>query len=164
VALIADYPDYVYEANAYEQLAEARLAGDDQRGAAAVLEDYMKRGGRRPETLKQLAKIEEGLGDPAAAAATLDRINYIDPVADEELHRHLGDLWLRQRNYAGAIREYGAVVASNPLDKASAHYSLAEAYVAAGRRDEALDAVLAALEAAPDYRPAQKLLLELKHE
>ena len=163
-ALIADYPDYVYEANAYEQLAEARLAGDDQRGAAAVLEDYMKRGGRRPETLKQLAKIEEGLGDPAAAAATLDRINYIDPVADEELHRHLGDLWLRQRNYAGAIREYGAVVASNPLDKASAHYSLAEAYVAAGRRDEALDAVLAALEAAPDYRPAQKLLLELKHE
>ena len=92
-----------------------------------------------------------------------NRINYIYPVHDEELHRHLGDLWFAQANYPGAIREYTAVVALNPLDKAGAHFNLARAYLAAGQRDKAEESVLASLEAAPGYRPAQKLLLEIEH-
>jgi len=156
------YPDYIYEANVYEFIAEADLAKGNKQDAAAVLTEYEKTGGRAPETLKELASLEEELGQPKEAAATLDRINYIDPVGDEELHRHLGDMWLAQANYAGAIREYGAVVASHPLDKASAQFHLAQAYFAAGQRDKAQESVLAALEAAPDYRPAQKLLLQLQ--
>ena len=97
-----------------------------------------------------------------AAAATLDRINYIDPAYDEDLHRHLGKLWLAQKNYEGAIREYRSVLALHPLDVASAQYDLAQAYMGAGQRDKAEDAVLASLEAAPGYRPAQKLLLQIK--
>ncbi len=81
---------------------------------------------------------------------------------DEELHRHLGDLWFAQKNYSGAIREYNAVVAMQPLDKAAAQFNLARAYFAAGQKDKAEEHVLASLEAAPDYRPAQKLLLQLK--
>jgi tetratricopeptide (TPR) repeat protein len=96
------------------------------------------------------------------AAATLDRINYIYPVNDGQLHRHLGNLWLAQKNYAGAIREYGAVVATQPLDKASAQFDLAQAYFAAGQTGKAEESVLQALETAPDYRPAQKLLLQLQ--
>jgi tetratricopeptide (TPR) repeat protein len=69
---------------------------------------------------------------------------------------------MAQQNYQGAIREFGTVVAMKPLDKAGAEYQLATAYVAAGQRDKAQDAVLASLEAAPDYRPALKLLLELQ--
>jgi cellulose synthase operon protein C len=45
---------------------------------------------------------------------------------------------------------------------ASAQFDLAQAYFDAGQRDKAEDAVLASLEAAPGYRPAQKLLLQLK--
>ncbi len=122
----------------------------------------MKEGGRRPDTLKTLARIQEEQGDARAAAATLDRINLIDPAYDEDLHRHLGKLWLAQKNYDGAIREYRAVVALHPLDIASAQYDLAEAYFGAGQRDKAEDAVLASLEAAPGFRPAQKLLLTIK--
>ena len=107
--------------------------------------------------------LEEELGQPKEAAATLDRINYIYPVHDEDLHRHLGDLWFAQANYPGAIREYTAVVALNPLDKAGAQFNLAQAYYASGQRDKAEESVLAALEAAPGYRPAQKLLLEIEH-
>jgi tetratricopeptide (TPR) repeat protein len=118
-------------------------------------------GGRSPEALKQLASLEEELGKPADAAATLNRLNYIDPV-DEELHRHLGDLWFTQKNYTGAIREYNAVIASHPLDKASAQFNAARAYFAAGQKDMAEEHLLASLEAAPSYRPAQKLLLQLK--
>jgi tetratricopeptide (TPR) repeat protein len=128
-----------------------------------ALTEYEKVGGDNPSTLKELASLEEELGQPRDAAATLDRINYIYPVHDEELHRHLGNLWFAQANYAGAIREYTAVVALNPLDKAGAHFNLARAYLAAGQRDKAEESVLASLEAAPGYRPAQKLLLEIEH-
>jgi cellulose synthase operon protein C len=156
------YPEYIGDANAYEFIAVADLAKGDKKAAAAVLTDYEKMGGGDPATLKKLASLEEELGQPKEAAATLDRINYIYPV-DEGLHRHLGDLWLAQANYAGAIREYTAVVALNPLDKAGAQFSLAQAYYAAGQRDKAEENVLASLEAAPGYRPAQKLLLEIEH-
>ncbi|HEX3940525.1 MAG TPA: tetratricopeptide repeat protein [Acidobacteriaceae bacterium] len=156
------YPQYLGDANAYEFMADAYQATGDKKGEAAILTQYEKIGGRSPARLKELAALEESLGEPAEAAATLDRINYIDPVGDEDLHRHLGNLWLAQKNYAGAIREYNAVLASHPLDVASAHFNLAQAYLAAGQRDKAQDNVLQSLEAAPDYRPAQQMLLELQ--
>ena len=96
--VISLYPDYVYDANAYEFVAQAQAAKGDKKAAAAALTSYEKLGGHDPEALKELATLEEGLGDPKEAAATLDRINYIDPV-DEGLHRHLGELWLAQQNY-----------------------------------------------------------------
>jgi tetratricopeptide (TPR) repeat protein len=155
------YPQYVYEANAYEYMSEADLAKDDKKAAAAILTDYEKMGGRNPGALEQLASLEKELGQPNEAAATLDRINYVYPV-NEDLHRQLGDLWFAQNNYKGAIREYGAVVAMHPLDRASAQFNLAQAYFADGQRDKAETNVLAALEAAPSFRPAQKLLLQLE--
>jgi tetratricopeptide (TPR) repeat protein len=156
------YPDYIYDANVYEFLSEAYLAKGNKQAATAALTDYEKIGGHSPATLKKLASLEEDAGNPQEAAATLDRINYIYPVNDEQLHRHLGELWLAQKNYAGAIREYGAVVAMQPLDKASAQFDLAQAYFAAGQADKAEENVVQALETAPDYRPAQKLLLQLE--
>jgi cellulose synthase operon protein C len=157
------YPEYIADANAYEFLAVADLAKGDKKAAAAVLTGYEKMGGDDPSILKKLASLEEELGQPKEAAATLERINYIYPVHDEELHRRLGDLWFAQADYPGAIREYTALVALNPLDKAGAQFSLAQAYYASGQRDKAEESVLAALEAAPGYRPAQKLLLEIEH-
>jgi tetratricopeptide (TPR) repeat protein len=155
------YPDYIYDANPYEFLAEAYRATGNKQAAAAALTDYENRGGHNPATLKELASLEEELGNPGEAAASLDRINYIYPN-DEQLHRHLGELWLAQGNFAGAIREYSAVVAMHPMDMPSARFNLAQAYFAAGQTDKAEENVLQALEAAPDYRPAQKLLLQLK--
>ena len=155
------YPEYVGEANAYEFLAEAYAAKSDKKNAAVVLTAYEKMGGEDPAMLKELALLQVDAGQTKEAAATLDRINYIYPM-DEALHRKLGELWFAQANYPGAIREYGAVVALNPLDKAGAQYDLARAYFAAGQREQAEASVLLALEAAPGYRPAQKLLLEMQ--
>ena len=84
------YPQYIYDANAYQFIADAYLAKGDKQSAVATLTSYEKMGGHSPAMLKQLASLEEGLGDPKDAAATLDRLNYIDPVGDEDLHRHLG--------------------------------------------------------------------------
>jgi cellulose synthase operon protein C len=155
------YPDYIYPANPYEFMAEADLAKGDKPAAAAILTAYEKIGGHNPPALKQLASLEAELGKPADAAATLERLNYVYPT-DEDLHRRLGDLWFAQNNFPGAIREYNAVIAMGPVDKASAQFNVARAYFAAGEKDKAEDHVLASLEIAPDYRPAQKLLLQLK--
>jgi tetratricopeptide (TPR) repeat protein len=160
-AVVQIYPQYIYAANAYQFIAEADLAKGNKGAAAAVLTEYEKQGGRDPDELKQLATLEEGLSEPKEAAATLDRLNWIYPM-DEDLHRQLGQLWLAQNNYPGAIREYSAVLAMHPLDRASAQFELAQAYFDDGQKDKAEDNVLQALEAAPDYRPAQKLLLQLQ--
>src|SRR5215469_133277 len=157
------YPEYVGDANAYGFLADAHIAKNDKKSAATVLVDYMKTGGQNPAVLKQLASLQEDLGQPQEAAATLERINYIYPVNDEALHQNLGDLWFAQANYSGAIREYQAVLSLKPLDKAGAQFNLARAYYAAGQKDRAEETILLALEAAPGYRPAQKLLLQIKH-
>jgi len=155
------YPEYVYEASVYQLAADADLAKGNEKDAAAELTSYERMGGHSPELLKRLASVQEKLGEPGEAAATLDRINDIYPM-DEDLHRRLGDLWLRQKNLDGAIREYSAVIAMHPLDTASAQFELAEAYFASGRTDEAKDHLLASLESAPGFRPAQKLLLQIE--
>ena len=54
------------------------------------------------------------------------------------------------------------MLALKPLDKASAEFDLAQAYFAAGEKDKAEESVLLALETAPGFRPAQKLLLQIK--
>jgi cellulose synthase operon protein C len=156
------YPEYVEDANAYEFLAQIKSAKGDKAGAIAVLIDYQKIGGSNPTTLKELASLQDEMGRPRDAAATLDAINDIYPVSDADLHRRLGALWLKQENYPGAVREYAAVVALHPLDKAGALYDLAAAYFAAHQLDKAEETVLGSLEAAPGYRPAQQLLLKIE--
>jgi tetratricopeptide (TPR) repeat protein len=154
------YPDYVEAGSVYEFLSEAYLAKGDKAKAMAVLESYAKTGGRSPDTLKQLAQLETDAGRKKEAAATLERLNLIY-LRDEVAHKKLGDLFMELQNPNGAVREFGAELASAPVDLAGAHYELARALQAAHRTDEARDEVVSALEAAPGFKPAQKLLLEL---
>ena len=154
------YPDYVEPGSVYELMADAFQAKGDKAAARKELETYSRQGGRSPLLIKRLATYQEEAGDPKKAAATLDRLNYIYPE-DTELHKRLGDLWLAQNNLPGAIREYQAVLAAKPLDPAGAHFELANALRKANRIDDARDQVLQSLEAAPGYKPAQRLLLEI---
>ena len=160
-AVIKMYPEYVEDANAYEIVANAQLIKGNKQVAADALRLYELVGGEDPKTLEKLASLEEDLGHPKEAAATLDQLNFIYPE-DEDMHRKLGGLWLAQGNAAGAVREYSAVLAMKPLDKASAQFDLARAYLAAGDKAKAEESVLASLEAAPGFKPAQKLLLEIE--
>ena len=155
------YPDYVEGANAYEFMAEAHIAKGDKKAAAQVLAEYAKIGGRNPQALKELASLQQEAGDAKEAAATLESINYIYPM-DEDLHRKLCGLWFDLNNPPADVRECGAVLAMHPLDQASAQFEVARAYFAAGDQDQTRDHLLSSLEAAPGYRPAQKLLLQLE--
>ena len=154
------YPDYVEDNNLYEILAKAYLETNNKPAAMAELERYVKIGGRNPETIKKLAKMLVEAGRKKDAADVLARLNYIYPL-DNEAHQLLGSFWLEQGNASGAMREFRAVVAHNPIDPAEAHYDLARALNNNHQPDQAKDELFTALEAAPGYRPAQRLLLEL---
>ena len=157
------YPDYVEAGNVYAALSDAYLAKGDKPAALDQLERYSHIGGRDPATIKKLAAMMEEANRPKDAAAALERLNYIAPI-DADLHKRLGGLLLAQNDNPGAIREFEAVVALKPLDQAGAHYDLARAYAAAKETDKARQQVELSLEAAPTFKPAQKLLLQLSPE
>jgi len=154
------YPDFVETGNVYEFLVQAYLAKEDKAKAMAELERYSAIGGRNPGVLKQLADLQTEAGKNREAAATLERLNLIYPE-DEASHQKLGKLYMDLKNPTGAIREYQAQLAGGTIDQAGANFGLAQAFQAANRPDDALEAVYNALEAAPGFKPAQALLREL---
>ena len=154
------FPEYVEQHSAYELIAEAYLAKGDKKAAEAEFSRYMKAGGRSPETLKKLAALLAERGAARDAALVLDRLNYIYPN-DEDLHRRLGDLWMKGGEGGRAVREYSEVLAMQPQDVATSHFNLARAFRQAGQMDQAEEHLFLALEAAPGYRAAQQMLLEL---
>ena len=106
-AVLALYPEYVDDANAYELMAAADKAQGDAKAEEAILTAYEHAGGQMPDSAQSDWPLcRKSAGQPAEAAATLERLNYIYPVKDEELHRRLGDLLYAQKQYDGAIREY----------------------------------------------------------
>jgi tetratricopeptide (TPR) repeat protein len=157
------YPEYVEPPNAYRALADAYLAKGDKPKAIEQLAAYSRIGGRDPDTIKLLASMLQDAGKNKEAAQALQRLIYIAPQ-DPDLHKRLGALLISQSDYNGAIREFSAVLAGKPLDQAGAHYDLGRAFAAAGKNAEALEQVEASLEAAPSFKPAQKLLLKLSTE
>ena len=154
------YPGYVEHHSLYEALAKAYLAKGDRAAAIDMLEQYVHAGGRDPDSIMLLAKELTAAGNRKEAAAVLERLNYIYPMLSDQ-HRLLGELWLEQDNAGGAIREFQALLAAKPIDLAGAHYDLARAFNLNHQPDAARNELIDAMEIAPGFRPAQKLLLQL---
>ncbi len=159
-AVVDYYPDYTGDGSAYEALAEAYKSKGNQAAATAQLEKYASKGGTSIASLKKLAEWEQQSGHPKQAQTILAKLNYIYPE-DEETHRRLGNLLLEAGDAEGAVREGKALLALKPVDAAESHYELAKALKAARRLNEAKDQIVMSLEAAPGYKPAQQLLLQL---
>jgi len=159
------FPEFTGEGNSYELTAKILTGRGKLDEAAQELLLWVAAGGRDPETAKTLATLLTQLKRQKDAARVLEGWLYIVPQ-DPEIHNQLGALYLdlaKDEANAGAraIREYTVALAMKPVDLAAAHFNLARAYAAAHRNGEARSETLAALEVAPNFGPAQKLLLEL---
>jgi tetratricopeptide (TPR) repeat protein len=154
------YPDYVETGNPYVLLGNALDKTGERDGAVEALLAYRDRGGRDPVQLKKLAGWLDETDRPEEAIKTLEALLYVTPH-DPELHSQLGDWYLGAGRMEQAAREYQAILATNPLDVAGAHFNLARTYYKMNDRPRTRKHLLAALEAAPSYRPAQRLLLEI---
>jgi tetratricopeptide (TPR) repeat protein len=159
-AAITIFPDFVDGKSPYEAVAEAFESKGNKDAARMQLEQYSHAGGRNPATLMKLAQMEIDAGSPDKAIEVYQRLIYIYPLG-EELHRKLGELYLSSGKKDAAVREFASAVAAKPPDEAGARFSLAKALYTAERKEEAKEQLLLALEVAPGFKPAQRLLLEL---
>lgn len=157
----AAYPQFIGPGSSYSLLATALDKTGNRAEAIEELREYERRGGREPDTLQRLGRWLEEAGQQQEAAAVYEGLLYNWPQ-DEETHRRLGDLLLAAGDADRALREFSAVIALDPLDRASAEYDLARAYVKIGNLAKARLHVLQALERAPTFRPALNLLRQVK--
>ena len=159
-AALSVLPNDVEGGSPYVALARAYNGTDRAAQAQTTLETYFKRGGHDPEALRWLATRLRSQQKFSEAALVLDAINYVTPF-NYEVHGELGDTLLTLKRPAEALSEFQAALKLDPPDRATAYYRLARALQALQRNAEARKNVLMVLEVAPNFRPAQQLLLEL---
>jgi len=146
----------------HEQLAAMALEKKDRARALTELTALVAVDFNNVEAARQLADLlrQSGVEDPARLTPVYQRIAAIDPF-DPEAHAMLGRYALARNEADFASREFLAVLALGPVDKAAAYTDLGESYFKGGKRAEAKKQVMLALEIAPGYERAQDLLLKL---
>ncbi|MEP7312753.1 MAG: tetratricopeptide repeat protein [Pseudomonadota bacterium] len=157
---VALLPEFTPADSPYLMLAKAQEGAGDSAAATATLLAWRKAGGWDPDGLRWLAKLLLQAQRPVEATAVLDAVNYADPLRAPG-HAELGELLLTAGKAQEAVREYSVLLALDPLDTAAANFGLARAWRLAGDLPQSRRRLLEALETAPNYRPAQKLLLEM---
>ncbi len=89
----------------------------------------------------------------------LERAIAVDPY-HLDTHKILAKTAMTRTDYKMAIREYKVLLELDVTDPVTAQTDLAAAFIRAGKRTEAKESALAALEIAPTYERAQTILLE----
>ncbi|MDJ0813971.1 MAG: tetratricopeptide repeat protein [Woeseiaceae bacterium] len=158
--LLGIMPHYTEPDSPYLAVARAYNELDQRDAALEALEEFWRGGGYDPAALNRLADWLVEDGQPDMAIEVLQSINLVDPL-DADLHGRLGDLLLEADRGAEALQEYEVALALRPHDMATAWYRLASAQHALGNDQQSQDYLLQALDIAPNFRPAQRLLLKL---
>ena len=152
-------------ASPHAQIAQIAASRKDTARAIAALREVVKFDFDNVDAARQLVDLltDTGVTDAAQLEPVHRRIAAIDPF-DQASRAALGRFAMQRRDFDAASREFRAVLALNPVDRAAAHTDLAESYVRGGKRADARRQTLAALEIAPSYERAQDLLLELTED
>ncbi len=159
-AAITMLPEFTSGGSAYEVLAAAEEGAGNSNAAIAAWQAWRKAGGWKPDGLRKLAALLVAAKRDGEATEVLAAVNYADPLATEG-HDQLGQLLLAANNGPAALREYQVLLKLQPADTAVANFGLASALRMNGDLQQARRYLLQSLETAPNYRPAQHLLLEM---
>jgi tetratricopeptide (TPR) repeat protein len=161
--LIAIIPQYVEADSPYLALARAQRELGEQAAARDSLETYWRNGGYDPASLKRLAEWFVDASQTDVAIEVLQSVNLVDPL-DLELHGTLGEMLLGSERAEEALREFEIALALEPHDMATAWYRLAQAQYELGNMEASQGHLLQALDVAPNFRQAQRLLLQLANQ
>jgi tetratricopeptide (TPR) repeat protein len=154
------YPDYIGEGNAYELLALVYRQTARPERERAVLEQWAEKDSDAiPAYLRLMALCEEAK-DWAGLARNARRLLAVNPLTPAP-HRALARAAERLGEREEALTAYQALLAIGDPDLANLHYRRALLLRASGRPKEARREVLMALEVAPRFLEAHRLLLDL---
>jgi tetratricopeptide (TPR) repeat protein len=157
------FPEYTDPGNPYEMLGEIYLGQKRQDEALEQLLAWTKIDENAIGPLIKAADIYRERKDWAREATVLEQSIYISPY-DASVHKWLGEAAMEVKDWQDAAAAYEVLLGLNPTDLAGAHYDLARALLAGGKKREAKRETLRALEVAPAFEKAQKLLLQLAGE
>ncbi len=131
--------------------------------ARSALTRHLRRVPAAYDAWLRLAELESAAEDPSGAADALVSAIHAYPMFAEP-HERLAELAAAAGRPRIEVRERLAVLATDPPDRAGALFGLAQAHFGAGDRQSARRRVLEALEIAPTFEEALRLLLELRRE
>ena len=144
----------------YPLLLQAYEKLEDSEGILATLRHWWSVAPEQGQIGRRLAFQLINRSETVEAMKILQELMYVTPF-EPELHKALGNLYLEKDDVKASLTEFQALLALQPNDLADAHFSLARALARSGHNGQAKEQVLLALEIAPTYQPAQRLLLQL---
>ena len=159
-AALALYDDYTGPGNPYEGLAAVYRAQDQDDALMDILTQYLSTYPYGPDMAQELAALYLARGDTTEALRYLERSRRVAPYELDVLEQ-MADLYTSAGQHKKAVDMRRAILEIGPVNRAEAHFALAESLYASSAVEEAKRAVLQSLEIAPGYREAQKLLLQL---
>jgi tetratricopeptide (TPR) repeat protein len=154
------FPDYAGDDGPSWFLAQVYRDQGRTKDAIAELSRFTSLSDTHYRAHVELARLLEAEGDLAGAARTLERALYISPF-EPAVHEKLAALGAQAGDHAAVVRARRSLVALDPVDKPEALYQLAVALEGAGDAAGARREVLRALELAPRFERAQRMLLRL---
>ncbi|SIO41431.1 hypothetical protein SAMN05444166_4507 [Singulisphaera sp. GP187] len=154
------YPEYVGAENAYVLLAKVYKQAADPTAERKVLEELTARVGDAGPAYERLMTLDEADKNWKALAHNAWRLLAVNPLIPSP-HRQLARAAEHLGERAEAVTAYRALALLDTTDPAEVHYRLAKLLHEDGKRDEARREVLMALEEAPRFLDAHRLLLEL---
>ncbi len=125
-----------------------------------ILKQRRKMSPQSSDSGLKLAQLMMQREDREAAVGILEDLMFVNPL-NPELHQTLGDAYLQTGSAEKALREFLVLLELGPTDVAGTQYRIASALALDGQNDLARRHVLLALEIAPSFEEAQRLLLRL---
>jgi tetratricopeptide (TPR) repeat protein len=153
-------PDFLGEDNAYVLLAAVCRKTSDPAGERSALEALAAREASAGPAYLRLMELEEASGDWNGLARDARRMLAVNPLVTAP-HRGLARAAEQLGQGADALAAYKALAILDETDPADTHFRLARMLAKLGQKAEARLEALKALEEAPRFLEAHKLLLEL---
>ncbi|HYO24830.1 MAG TPA: tetratricopeptide repeat protein [Lacipirellulaceae bacterium] len=154
------FPDYVGAGNAYWLLARAHRELGNEGAERDALEQWARRSSDATDAYERLLTLAAEAEDWEAVFQNAHRLLAVNPLTPTP-HRMLAKAAERLDRTSDAVAAYRALLSFDTSDPVDAHYQLARLLHKQGDAHAARRQVLMALEDAPRFLDAHRLLLEL---
>lgn len=158
--LISLYPGYDGGDNAYRKLANLYRELNRSQDERRILEQFVAINADSATANLRLIELQTADSDWKSLTETSVRLLEIDPLL-RQTHESAALAAEKLDNAESAALALRRVVLLEPDDPADVHYRLARALLSTGQSKEAKRNVLKALEEAPRFRDAHRLLLRI---
>lgn len=158
--LLKLYPDDASPTAALIKLSRVYRELNNSDAEQAALEAYAKLNASSVSVNLRLLQLHQAKRDWAQLRETAKRLLAIDPLLPQA-HSAMAESAERLKSNAEAIEAHQRVLVLDPSDPAESNFRLARLLHAEGELESAKRHVLMALEDAPRYRDAHRLLLKI---